>query len=224
VEWSLSNRKKIIVDLLRHGEPEGGDILRGRVDPILTNLGWEQMQQAAALTSKQAISPLTPKWTHVVSSPLQRCKHFAELVSDRFGYELNESENWLEIDYGDWDGLPIEQWRELAADQFREFRKDMSKLAPPGGEDFISFKDRILAAWKDLAELDNDSHVLVVTHGGVMRVVLPSVLGMPLNRSFPLHIPFACLSRIRLDVVEEGNDKKVSASLLFHNGAEYVTG
>jgi alpha-ribazole phosphatase/probable phosphoglycerate mutase len=100
----------------------------------------------------------------------------------------------------------------------------MSKLAPPGGEDFISFKDRILAAWKDLAELDNDSHVLVVTHGGVMRVVLPSVLGMPLNRSFPLHIPFACLSRIRLDVVEEGNDKKVSASLLFHNGAEYVTG
>jgi len=220
----LSNRKKIIVDLLRHGEPEGGDILRGRVDPILTNLGWEQMQQAAALTSKQAISPLTPKWTHVVSSPLQRCKHFAELVSDRFGYELNESENWLEIDYGDWDGLPIEQWRELAADQFREFRKDMSKLAPPGGEDFISFKDRILAAWKDLAELDNDSHVLVVTHGGVMRVVLPSVLGMPLNRSFPLHIPFACLSRIRLDVVEEGNDKKVSASLLFHNGAEYVTG
>lgn len=224
MEWSLSNRKKIIVDLLRHGEPEGGDILRGRVDPILTNLGWEQMQQAAALTSKQAISPLTPKWTHVVSSPLQRCKHFAELVSDRFGYELNESENWLEIDYGDWDGLPIEQWRELAADQFREFRKDMSKLAPPGGEDFISFKDRILAAWKDLAELDNDSHVLVVTHGGVMRVVLPSVLGMPLNRSFPLHIPFACLSRIRLDVVEEGNDKKVSASLLFHNGAEYVTG
>ncbi|MBT3532150.1 MAG: histidine phosphatase family protein [Gammaproteobacteria bacterium] len=220
----MSNRKKIIVDLLRHGEPEGGDILRGRVDPILTNLGWEQMQQAAALTSKQAISPLTPKWTHVVSSPLQRCKHFAELVSDRFGYELNESENWLEIDYGDWDGLPIEQWRELAADQFREFRKDMSKLAPPGGEDFISFKDRILAAWKDLAELDNDSHVLVVTHGGVMRVVLPSVLGMPLNRSFPLHIPFACLSRIRLDVVEEGNDKKVSASLLFHNGAEYVTG
>ncbi|MBT4255380.1 MAG: histidine phosphatase family protein [Gammaproteobacteria bacterium] len=220
----MSNRKKIIVDLLRHGEPEGGDILRGRVDPILTNLGWEQMQQAAALTSKQAISPLPPKWTHVVSSPLQRCKHFAELVSDRFGYELNESENWLEIDYGDWDGLPIEQWRELAADQFREFRKDMSKLAPPGGEDFISFKDRILAAWKDLAELDNDSHVLVVTHGGVMRVVLPSVLGMPLNRSFPLHIPFACLSRIRLDVVEEGNDKKVSASLLFHNGAEYVTG
>ena len=220
----MSDRKQIIVDLLRHGEPEGGDILRGRVDPILTELGWEQMQQAAALTSQQKISPLTPKWTHVVSSPLQRCKHFAELLTDRFGYELKESEKWLEIDYGDWDGLPIEQWRELAADQFKEFRKDMSKLAPPGGEDFLSFKDRILAAWKDLAELENGSHVLVVTHGGVMRVVLPSVLGMPLNRSFPLHIPFACLSRIRLEVDGQGNDKKVSASLLFHNGAEYVTG
>ncbi len=216
---------------MRHGEPEGGDILRGRVDPILTDLGWQQMQQAAAFTDQQQISPRTPRWTHLITSPLQRCKHFAELVSDRCGHDLNESEQWLEIDYGDWDGLPLDEWRKLAADQFREFREDMSKLAPPNGEDFISFKDRVLAAWRALAELDDGSHVLVVTHGGVMRVVLPSILGMPLNRSFPLHIPFACLSRIRIDVVEgeggegeeEGGEKdRVSASLLFHNGAEYL--
>ena len=96
---------------------------------------------------------------------------------------------------------------------FREFRKDLSKLAPPEGEDYLSFKDRILGAWDAIAAKPDGSHVLLVTHGGVMRVVLPTVLGMPLNRSFPLHIPFACLSRISLVV----DDDKVSASLLSHN-------
>jgi hypothetical protein len=53
-----------------------------------------------------------------------------------------------------------------------------------------------------------------------MRVILPTVLSMPLNRSFPLHIPFACLSR----VVVEFEEDRFSASLLFHNGAEYAGG
>jgi len=61
--------------------------------------------------------------------------------------------------------------------------------------------------------LPDGSHALIVTHGGVMRVVLPTVLGMPLNRSFPLHIPFACLSRILIHT-ENGRSQ---ASLLFHN-------
>ena len=85
-----------------------------------------------------------------------------------------------------------------------------------------------------LADLPDGSHVLVVTHGGVLRVVLPTVLGMPLNRSYPLHIPFASFSRIALWLVftqcylrgrvgneRSGSDQKISASLLFHNAAEY---
>jgi len=48
---------------------------------------------------------------------------------------------------------------------------------------------------------------------------------MPLNRSYPLHIPFASFSRIALSVAavsEEGSG--VGASLLFHNAAEYEAG
>jgi hypothetical protein len=43
---------------------------------------------------------------------------------------------------------------------------------------------------------------------------------MPLNRSFPLHIPFACFSRVSLDI----DDQKIGASLLFHNAADYAAG
>ena len=214
----MSTRKKhILVDLLRHGEPEGGEVLRGRVDHPLTELGWQQMQQATRLTNNEPESSVVTEWTHIVSSPLQRCRQFAEHVAQQSTLDLQVEEHWQEIDYGDWDGMPLSEWRLQAADQFREFRKDLSKLAPPNGEDYLSFKDRVLAAWQSLAEKPDGSHLLVVTHGGVLRVVLPTVLGMPLNRSYPLHIPFACFSRVRLEV----EDDKINASLLFHNAAEY---
>ena len=84
-------KRIIIVDLLRHGEPEGGDILRGRINPKLTPTGWRQMSTSAALTldpnaayaaelgllAPVIPTPLTPRWTKVISSPLARCQHFA---------------------------------------------------------------------------------------------------------------------------------------------------
>lgn len=215
-----SSKKRITVDFIRHGEPEGGDILRGRVNPVLTDLGWSQMQTATALDDSHGVSVMTPKWTHIVSSPLSRCADFAERTADSAGLVAAIEDQWQEIDYGDWDGMLISDWRKVAAEQFKAFRKDLSALAPPNGEDYLSFKDRIQSAYSGLADLPDQSHVLVVTHGGVLRVVLPTVLGMPLNKSFPLYIPFACYSRISIDVIEG----KSHSALVFHNGAEYAAG
>ncbi len=225
-----SSKKQITVDFLRHGEPVGGDVLRGRVDHPLSDLGWLQMQKAAQLNTARELSPTTPSWTHLISSPLQRCRVFAEHLAQLTALQLRVHEKWQEIDYGDWDGMLLSDWRESAGPQFKEFRKDVSKLNPPNGEAFLSFRDRVLEAMNELAELPDGSHVLIVTHGGVLRVVLPTVLGMPLNRSYPLHIPFASFSRITLSVAthsekqNSGDDQKFAASLLFHNAAEYEGG
>lgn len=225
-------KKKITIDLLRHGQPEGGEVVRGRVDHALTELGWSQMRQATSLldnttsspsVSSSPISPAslscteTPAWTHIISSPLARCREFAQHAAGVLDLDIDINELWQEIDYGDWDGMPLSDWRREAAPQFKAFREDLSKLLPPGGEAYLDFRDRVLSGWKALAELPDASHVLVVTHGGVLRVVLPTVLGMPLNRSFPLHIPFACFSRVSMQV----EDEQLSVSLLFHNAAEY---
>lgn len=211
------NSKRITIDLIRHGEPEGGDIVRGRVNPVLTSKGWEQMRQAVALGEEFHPSAATPRWTHILSSPLSRCSEFALRTAQNAGLAAEIMDDWQEIDYGDWDGMPAQQWREVAADQFRAFREDPSALVPPNGEPWLEFRDRVLSAWQALATYDDESHLLLVTHGGVLRVILPTVLGMPLNRSFPLHIPFACFSRVSIVV----NDGKTSANLIFHNGAEH---
>ena len=112
----------------------------------------------------------------------------------------------------------VSEWRKVAAEQFAAFRKNLSALAPPNGEDYLSFKTRVLGAWREILTRPDGSHLLIVTHGGVLRVILPTVLGMPLNRSFPLHIPFACFSRVHLEVI----GGKIDASLIFHNACEYA--
>jgi len=201
--------------------------VRGRVNPVLTQTGWQQMRNAAALDEQHTPSPGTPAWTHIITSPLLRCREFAERSAASAGLSAAIIDDWQEIDYGDWDGMPAAEWRKVAADQFRAFREDITALAPPNGESFIQFRDRVLSAWNRLAEFDHGSHLLVVTHGGVLRVVLPHVLGMPANRSFPLHIPFACYSRVQLEVEDAGQEegdgkhRKLHASLVFHNGAEH---
>ena len=218
--------RQILLDIIRHGEPEGGEILRGRVDPRLTDRGWQQMRHATGLLEPSADNPgirethpQSPGWDVVISSPLLRCSAFAQEVANSMGKPeaLRVDEQWVEIDYGDWDGMPLDEWRVVAAEQFKAFREDLNALRPPNGEAYVDFRDRVLAAWQELARLPDGSHALLVTHGGVMRVLLPTVLGMPLNASFPLHIPFAAISRVRLQV----RDEKISATLLFHNGAEY---
>jgi len=211
------NTKRITIDFIRHGEPEGGDIVRGRVNPELTALGWKQMRNATALDDRHFPSAGTPNWTHIISSPLLRCREFAQRTAEAVTLDASVEDCWQEIDYGDWDGMPASEWRNVAAEQFKAFRHDLTALVPPNGEPYVDFRDRITNAWESLRQYEDESHLLVVTHGGVLRVVLPTVLGMPLNRSFPLHIPFACLSRVVMTI----DGGKTSSSLIFHNGAEY---
>jgi len=204
----------ITVDILRHGQPEGGEVLRGRIDHPLAEQGWAQMWQAAGLTPRPtAEQPETTAWTEIVSSPLQRCRDFAEKLAGRTGLPVTVEPDWQEIDYGDWDGMPLSEWHSTAAYQFRAFRKDMTALQPPNGEAFTGFRDRVLDAWERILNRPDGSRILLITHGGVMRVVLPTVLGIPLNRTGVLEIPFACLSRVK---ISHRNGQRVT-SLLGHN-------
>ena len=56
-----------VIDLIRHGEPEGGRRYRGATDDPLTAAGWRQMEAAVAGLS----------WQRIYSSPLVRCADFA---------------------------------------------------------------------------------------------------------------------------------------------------
>ncbi len=190
-----------IVDLLRHGEPEGGRRYRGRRDDPLSDAGWAQMRAAV---------PARPPWRRVVTSPLRRCREFAAELAAGHDLALEVEEGLREIDFGAWEGLRAEEIEARDGEALRRYYDDPWRHTPPDGEPLARFQARVESAWRALLARHGGEHLLLVCHAGVMRVVLAHVLELPRRRLFALHIPHACASRVRID----GGH----ASLLFHNG------
>ena len=179
-----------VVDLLRHGEPVGGKRYRGQVDDPLSGLGWEQMRAAAGGDGP---------WDVVVTSPLSRCRAFAEEVAERQGLPLEVEERVMEVGFGDWEGRTAEELMAEDGEVLMRFWSDPVNNTPPGAEPLTAFRDRVVAAWQELLARHAGRHVLVVGHAGSMRMVMRHVLEMPLDRVFRLQVNYAATARIRVD-------------------------
>ena len=57
----------------------------------------------------------------------------------------------------------------------------------------------MLAAWRELPARYPGQHVLLVTHGGVMRIILCHLQQRPLSELLNLAVPHAALHRIAVE-------------------------
>jgi len=187
------------VDLIRHGEPEGGVRFRGWQDDPLSETGWRQM--------RDAVSRHRP-WKAIVSSPMSRCRAFAEELAASEGLPLEVDDRFREIGFGQWEGESPDTLAEKSPQALALFWQDPITHAPLGGEPMTLFQARVESAWQDLMIRYGGRHVLLVAHGGVNRMIIGKVLGMPLRNLFRLELPYAGISRI---CVQQG-----TARLAFH--------
>lgn len=176
-----------VVDLIRHGEPEGGVRIRGWQDDPLSDRGWRQMWQAV-----DGDNP----WSLVVSSPLSRCAGFAGQLASRNGIPLQHEERLKEIGFGEWEGLTPDSLCASDPESISRFWNDPTANPPPGGEPFQQFQRRVTQAWRDIEESNRGGHLLLVAHGGVIRMLIAHVLGMPATNLFRMEVPYAARSRI----------------------------
>ena len=174
-----------IIDLLRHGQVEGGTCYRGITDDPLSPVGWEQMQSKLS-------KPIT--WDRIISSPLSRCYAFAKNISDLHQLPLTCVPDLQEIDFGDWEGKSAAQ---IDSEQLSQFYSDPTKYPPPNGEHMMHFQHRVLTAWGSICEAQQDQRTLLISHAGVIRIILADILGMDTRHSFNIKIDYACLSTIQ---------------------------
>ncbi|TWI53750.1 alpha-ribazole phosphatase [Pseudomonas duriflava] len=156
--------------LLRHGETEGPGGFRGRLDPRLTPKGLAQMHAAIAGE---------PAWELVVSSPLQRCLLFAQSIADADRTNCLVEPGLRELDFGDWEGHTAAELIEDQAEALGLFWADPYTYTPPNGEPVAAFEARVLAAMRALVSDYSRSRTLIVTHGGVIRLLLARQQGLP---------------------------------------------
>lgn len=178
-----------IIDLLRHGEPQGGMRIRGWVDDPLSELGWSQMRSAVDGASG---------WEVIITSPLVRCARYAAELGERLGVEVMVEERMAELGFGEWEGRPAEELLLESPDAVRGFWSNPVEHPPPGGESLHRFHRRVTSAWHEIVQEHAGRHLLLVGHGGVNRLIIGEVLGMPLSHLFRMEIPFAGVSRIRI--------------------------
>jgi len=194
------NRSEQFVDLIRHGEPEGGNLLRGSKDDPLSDTGWQQMRAAVARHEP---------WDVIVSSPLRRCAEFAAELAERHGVTLEVEPNLREIAFGDWEGRTYRELTDSTPHAFQAFFRDPLNNTPPNAEPLSDFASRIHTAWDAVTARHARSHILIVSHGAVMRALYCRVTNMPLESLFSIEVPYACRGRIRR--ASEGD------RLVYHN-------
>ncbi|MDQ6984617.1 MAG: histidine phosphatase family protein [Ghiorsea sp.] len=176
----------LTIDILRHGETgTNAGKLYGATDVPLSSLGKEQLLQAVKSIKKEPIS-------HIISSPLQRCAWLAEQLKAKSPVSYNA--NFAEMNFGDWEGQSIQNLLQ----QQPNFRQDVSQLDAPNGETFPNFHQRVEQAWQAYIEqhTERGGHHLLITHGGVIRVLLGLVLHIPQSKLANLYVPHATWSRI----------------------------
>jgi len=193
------------IDLIRHGEPVGGSKYRGQTDDPLSENGWAQM--------RAAVGDHRP-WEAILTSPLARCRAFAEKLAARLALPLEMDARLMEVGFGEWEGRTAEELLATDSERLARFWSDPMRHAPPGGETLIAFRDRILAAWEDILAHHAGRHVLIVGHAGTIRIAVCHVLDMPLDRLFRIQVPNAGITRIQVDV----NGAGVLPCLVFHAG------
>jgi alpha-ribazole phosphatase len=171
------------IDLLRHGDT-GQRSYRGQLDDPLTELGWRQLREAVE----------GREWDRVVSSSMSRCARFAAELAEQRGLPLRIDARLAEYHFGDWQGVPIEDIAKNDGDALGRFWADPVAHPPPGAETFEVFHARLADALADVAReasgtcvhdvagegekarvSDNvamtEARVLVVTHGGAIRLL-----------------------------------------------------
>jgi len=185
------------VDLLRHGAVVGGGRFRGVSDDCLSAAGLAQM--------RSVVEGVTG-WDVLISSPARRCAELARELAIERGLTLELMPELSERRFGAWENRSA---AEIPAVDLERFWADPMGFTPPGGESFEALRERVLSAWKRI--LGSQSRFpLLITHGGVIRVILGQALDIPADALLRIEVPPACRTRLRVPTGEG------RPSLMFH--------
>ncbi|AXS78699.1 alpha-ribazole phosphatase family protein [Dechloromonas sp. HYN0024] len=168
----------MILHLIRHPKPmiEAG-ICYGRSDLPAA------IESADLARLRTELPPGLPVW----SSPLQRCR----VLSDQLHAQPIIDDRLAEMNFGHWEGRP---WDEIPRSQLDAWAADIANYAPPGGESPTALQQRALAFVAGLTVPE----AVMVTHAGVIRMLLAHWLGLPPARWNELQFEFSTVTTVSL--------------------------
>jgi broad specificity phosphatase PhoE len=168
---------KYFITLLRHGESVGnaGGIHQGQADFELSETGLAQARALAGRWQRESVT-----FDQIISSPLKRARQTAEILAVALHLPVEFDSNWMERDVGQLSGLSVED----AAERFpRPVFIDPYQSIGGNGESRWESYLRAGRAVQDLLRR-SPGRYLVVSHGGILNMVLYAILGIVPQANF----------------------------------------
>ncbi|WP_265444409.1 histidine phosphatase family protein [Acetivibrio straminisolvens] len=187
-------RKVTVLYLVRHGETDWNKENRcqGHVD---TELNSEGILQAKAVAQRLAAFDIDI----IYSSALKRAYTTAEIINRQLSKELIKNKSLNEIDFGEWEGLTFEEMKKLPDYNYDQWRMTPHLATFPGEKSLKNVQDRAMKFVNEIIEKHSGNNILVVSHGGVIKLIILGVLGIGLEAYNKFFIANASLSIIVID-------------------------
>jgi alpha-ribazole phosphatase len=172
--------------LLRHGQTAANAQarLQGHIDLPLDEVGIEQARKCGEYL-RATFGDLT-----VISSPLVRAQQTAAALSDAVAID----KRFIELDYGDWDGVPL---ADVDQSQWTQWRNDPT-FRPPNGESLVELDARVQPALIELMDQARTNTVVVVSHVSPIKSGVAWAMGVGPDTSWRMQLERASICRIAI--------------------------
>ncbi|MBA7873778.1 MULTISPECIES: adenosylcobalamin/alpha-ribazole phosphatase [Citrobacter] len=177
--------------LVRHGETEANvaGLYSGHAPTPLTERGIAQAQTLGTLLRNVPVD-------NVLCSELERARHTTQLILAEREVPVRNMPELNEMFFGDWE---MRHHRDLAredAENYAVWCNDWQNATPTNGEGFQAFSQRVERFIAQLADYKACQNLLVVSHQGVLSVLIARLLSMPAAAMWHFRVEQGCWSAI----------------------------
>lgn len=126
----------------------------------------------------------------IFSSSLDRCRHTASMIAT--DQKMITSPALNEINMGSWDGETFDQIKTDHAIEFKKRGDRIDTFKTLNGESFYDVSCRVIPFF-DQCINGMGKKILIITHAGVIRVILCHVLNLKLKQLFQIKVSYGQL-------------------------------
>ena len=177
--------------LVRHGETDYNNTMRfqGQTDIPLNQTGVEQAEKLAAFFKDIPLDA-------VYSSSLQRAGKTAEIIAEEKGLEPVSLDALKEMSFGIWENMNSSDIQKKYPREWKDFFANPANTKIPQGESMNDVQKRAYPEIKRILDQYPEGNIAFVAHGGVIRVLICTMLGLDLNRAWRIHVGNASVTCI----------------------------
>lgn len=165
------------ITIVRHGRTDWNaeGRVQGHIDRPLDEVGLSEARLLAKMLGELPIQK-------IVSSDLLRAYTTAQIVADSFSFSVQTCSALREVHYGRIEGRLWQEFREeykekIALYETLSWQERKLFRYTDTSESYGEVIERVVPFLNELCIQNNSQHMMIVTHGGVIKALLAELIG-----------------------------------------------